>query len=192
MVCEGKKTEPNYFEEIRQKARLSNAHIHVLGSNFGTDPISVVRYAEEVFVEKGGAFERVYAIFDRDDHQNYEAAISMATAKSGALINDEKEPVIFQAIVSVPCFELWLLLHYVSVTAFVPRDRVLRQLREHISGYEKGMTGVFTLLESVLRDALTRAKRLQSRNSKIPGDELYTDVHELVELLTSIKSVRSR
>jgi hypothetical protein len=190
MVCEGEKTEPNYFEEIRQKARLSSAHIHILGSDLGTDPISVVRYAEKVFIAKGGAFERVYAIFDRDDHEKYETAIKMADAKSGTLINDEDEAVVFKAIVSVPCFELWLLLHYAYITTFVPRDRVLSQLRRHISDYEKGMTGIFTLLESALPDALTRAKMLQSRNSKIPGDELYTDIHELVEFLTSIRLLR--
>jgi RloB-like protein len=109
IVCEGEKTEPNYFEEIRQKARLSNAHIQAIRSELGTDPANVVRAAEKSFFDKHRGFERVYAVFDRDDHINYETAIQMAAAKNGKLRNDEKRAVIFEAIVSVPCFELWLL-----------------------------------------------------------------------------------
>jgi len=190
IVCEGERTEPNYFEEIRQKARLSNAHIQAIRSELGTDPVKAVRSAEKSFFDKHRAFERVYAVFDRDDHSNYETAIQMAAAKNGKLRNDERRPVIFEAIVSVPCFELWLLLHYANCTTFVPRDRIIRQLRSYIREYEKGMTGIFDLLQSCLSTAVSRARSLKASNQRIPGDELYTDIHELVNLLTSIKSAR--
>jgi hypothetical protein len=189
IVCEGEKTEPNYFEEIRQKAKLSNAHIQAIRSELGTDPANVVR-SEKSFRDKHCAFERVYAVFDRDDHINYETAIQMAAAKNGKLRNDERRPVIFKAIVSVPCFELWLLLHYANCTTFVPRDRIISQLRSYIREYEKGMTGIFDLLQSYLSTAVSRARSLKANNQRIPGDELYTDIHELVDLLTSIKSAR--
>jgi hypothetical protein len=188
IVCEGEKTEPNYFEEIRQKARLSSAHIQAIQSELGTDPSNVVLAAEKSFFDKNGAFERVYAVFDRDDHINYETAIQMASAKNGKLRNDERRPVIFEAIVSVPCFELWLLLHYANCTTFVPRGRIISQLRSYIQEYEKGMTGIFGLLQSRLSTAVSRARSLKANNQRIPGDELYTDIHELVGLLTSIKS----
>jgi hypothetical protein len=190
IVCEGEKTEPNYFKEIRQKARLSNAHIQAIRSELGTDPANVVRSAEKSFLDKRCAFERVYAVFDRDDHRNYETAIEMAVAKNGRLRNGARRPVIFEAIVSVPCFELWLLLHYANATTFVPRDRIISQLRSYIREYEKGMKRIFDLLESVLPTAVNRAKSLKANNQRIPGDELYTDIHELVEFLTSIKSAR--
>lgn len=47
IVCEGKKTEPNYFEEIRKEERIPTAHIYVLHSQFGTQPLQVVKFAEE-------------------------------------------------------------------------------------------------------------------------------------------------
>ena len=100
IVCEGKKTEPNYFrlysgwcrsegrsfrlrigllarslrtgigsfEEIRKQARIPTAHICVLYSQLGTQPSQVVEYAVTQFFEKKNAFEKVFAVFDRDDH----------------------------------------------------------------------------------------------------------------------------
>jgi len=188
IVCEGKKTECNYFDEIRQGLRLSSAHIHVIPSESGTDPKSVVTSAEEVFLRNGKSFERVYAVFDRDDHEEYANAIHKASAKNGKLRNDEKQPVAFEPIVSVPCFELWLLLHFLDVTSRMHRDVVFRRVKTHIPEYEKGMKGLFKLIESNVPAATARAKILKEINQRIPGDDPYTDVHELVEFLRLIRS----
>ena len=187
IVCEGKKTECNYFDEIRQKARIPSAHIHVISSELGTDPRSVVKSAEAVFNGMGKGFERVYAVFDRDDHPEYANAIHMACAKNKKLRNDEKQPVGFEAIVSVPCFEFWLLLHFSDIRSSVHRDTVFKRLRLHISDYEKGMSNLFSLTEANLNIATNRAKLLKQTNQRIPGKDPYTDVHELVEFLHSIR-----
>ncbi len=73
-VCEGKKTEPNYFNEIRQEARISALHIRILHSQEGPQPLQVVSFAEAEF-EKTKQFEKVFAVFDRDDHTTYANAI---------------------------------------------------------------------------------------------------------------------
>jgi hypothetical protein len=52
--------------------------------------------------------------------------------------------------------------------------------------YEKGMPDLFTLTESLLPKATGHAKSLKLNHQRIPGDQLYTDVHELVEYLTSL------
>lgn len=187
-MCEGSKTEPNYFEEIRRKDSLSSAFVVILPSDLGTDPISVVTYAEQVFYAKGKAFEHVYAVFDRDDHRNYANAIHMAAAKNLKLKNDEKQEVVFEAVVSVPCFELWPLLHFQNARSWIHRDTVLQQLRVHIPDYEKGMSNLFEVTESAISVATPRAESLRQNHQRIPGNELYTDVHELVKFLTSIKS----
>jgi len=185
IVCEGLKTEPYYFGEIRQKAKIPSAYIYVVPSGMGTNPISVVKYAEAVFNDKGKGFERIYAVFDRDDHQDYANAIHMAEARNGRLRNEEKQPVTFEAIVSVPCFELWLLLHFLDVRSWMHRDSVLKQLRNYISDYEKGMPNLFGMTEPALATAIDRASALKRTNQRIPGEELYTDVHELVDRLNS-------
>jgi hypothetical protein len=92
IVCEGSKTEPNYFEEIRQEARIPSADIKVLHSAAGTAPIRIIDFAIEEF-GKARAYERVYAVFDRDDHASYANAIHKADATN--LRNDENKTVTF-------------------------------------------------------------------------------------------------
>src|SRR5262245_59023932 len=70
IVCEGKKTEPQYFEEICIQNRVPSAHVTVLHSQLGTQPRQVVDFAEAKFNESK-AYEQVYAVFDRDQHATY-------------------------------------------------------------------------------------------------------------------------
>jgi hypothetical protein len=50
IVCEGEKTEPYYFEEIRVHLDLDSANIKIDGS-CDSSPKSVVDYAEDVFIK---------------------------------------------------------------------------------------------------------------------------------------------
>lgn len=77
IVCEGERTEVNYFEEIRQDARLPTVDVRVIKSDIGTEPKQVVESAEQEFA-KSKRFERVYVVFDRDEHKTYADAISRA------------------------------------------------------------------------------------------------------------------
>jgi hypothetical protein len=190
IVCEGKKTEPNYFHEIRQEGRISTVHICISPSQLGTQPLQVVNSAVALFHEKKRAFEKVFAVFDRDDHSTYNNAINRAESLSsnGDLINDEGKQATFKAIVSVPCFELWLLLHYANIQSYFHRREILHQLQTHITNYEKGQNGLYKLTQDFLPKATERAENLRNRFSCLPGEEAYTDVDELVGILRSIKS----
>jgi RloB-like protein len=92
IVSEGSKTEPNYFHEIRAAYRLHTTNVQVRPSDLGTAPIQVVRYAKQLF-ESGDshkniqprAFEKVFAVFDRDDHESYFDALRMAESLDGPL-----------------------------------------------------------------------------------------------------------
>ena len=124
IVSEGSKTEPLYFKEIRTEYRLHTANVEVRPSELGTAPIQVVQYAQDLF-EKGDihkaiqprAFEQVYAVFDRDDHDSYFQALRLAESLHGKLRNDAKQTITFKAMASVPSFELWLLLHFEDIKA---------------------------------------------------------------------------
>jgi hypothetical protein len=187
VVCEGAKTEVNYFEEIRQQARLPTVSVRVIRSPLGTEPQQIVQGAEAEFL-KSRAFEQVYAVFDRGEHLTYANAIAMAEARDGKLKNDEKKLVSFKAIVSVPCFELWLLLHFANILAPMHRDEALSQLRQYLAGYQKGYNGTYAATLANLSVATERATVLKHRFSRLPGTDAYTDVHELVEILRKLKN----
>ena len=195
IVTEGSKTEPLYLGEIRKEFRLQIANVQVQHSQYGTSPLRIMEYAEHLFVKgdeekniQPRAFEQVYVVFDRDDHETYHNALAKAAALNGGLRNDLKQPVKFEAIASVPCFELWLLLHFEDVHAPLHRTEVYQRLRQYLPNYDKGQTGHYAQSRQNLADAYKRAEHLAQRITAHDGVKPYTDMHRLVHLLTTLKS----
>lgn len=193
IVTEGSKTEPLYLEEIRAAHQLHSANVEVQPGQFGTAPIQVVRYAQQLFeqgdLRKGirpKSFDQVYAVFDRDDHVSYCNALHLAKSLDGKLRNDDRQPVSFNAIASIPSFELWLLLHYEDIQAPIHRDAVIDRLKQHIPGYEKGVSGTFVATRDRLETALQRAQALAEKFNAYTDPEPFTALHELVMLLTTL------
>lgn len=194
IVCEGEKTEPQYLCEIQHACRLATAHVLVLHSPFGTEPQRVLDYALAVFKDGDRArgvhpksFDRIVAVFDRDEHKSYHAALAQAAVQSGKLKNDDGVAVPVDAVASVPCFELWLLLHFEDVLAPLHRHEAMERLKIHLPGYEKGGGGHWQALQARLGDATTRAQRLAEGNTAFDGTQPYTAMHELVSRLVHLK-----
>lgn len=194
IVCEGSKTEPNYLNEIRQDLRLPTANVLVLPSEIGTDPLNVVIYAERLFLHgdahksiQARQFDRIFAVFDRDDHHTYAAALAKASGLNRQMQNDERRKVPFQAISSVPCFELWPLLHFENVLASLHRDEVYLRLKNHLPQYQKGDKGLWESIKAHLAAAQNRATSLAQTHTAAEGIKPYTNMHELVQLLTQLK-----
>lgn len=194
IVSEGSRTEPNYFREIRAFYRLHTANIEVQPSELGTSPIQVVKYAKELFDHgdphkqiQPRAFEQIYAVFDRDAHLTYFDALKRAESLDGKLRNDNKQPVSFKAIASVPSFELWLLLHYEDIQAPIHRDEVMQRLKQHIPAYEKGADGSFATTRDRMEFAMRRARALAARFNGYTDPEPYTAMVDLVGLLTTLR-----
>jgi hypothetical protein len=185
IVCEGEKTEPNYLTDLRADYRLSNAKIRITSSD-GTDPVSIVRYTESVLARE--RFDRAYCVFDRDGHSNYEEALQIVrTCQSG-------RAGLLRAITSVPCFEIWLLLHFAYSSAPFNKagklsacDQVLRELRKHIAEYGKGLPGLYGLVSQNTQRAITHAERLVAHNLQTRSNNPATLVHEMVRYLSNLK-----
>ena len=111
----------------------------------GTEPIQIVEYAESLFLNgdeskdiQSRAFEEVYVVFDRDDHGTYHNALAKTDALHLKYKNENKQKVAFKSIVSVPCFELWLLLHFEDVYAPIHRNEVYKRLKIYLQNYSIG------------------------------------------------------
>ncbi len=195
IVSEGSKTEPQYFSEIRSAYRLHTTNVEVRPCETGTAPIQVVEYAHDLFVNgdrhkriQPRAFEKVYAVFDRDDHESYFSALGKADSLDGRLRNDTRKSVQFQAIVSIPCFELWLLLHFEDIKAPTHRDEVMTRLKQRIPGYGKGVNGMFAATSDNLQAAIQKAEQLAQVYNAHTDPMPYTGVVELVKLMTELRS----
>lgn len=195
IVTEGSNTEPLYLEEIRAVHQLHSANVEVQPGQLGTAPIQVVRYAQQLFEEgdlhKGirpKSFDQVYAVFDRDDHDSYFDALNLAKSLDRKLRNDDRQPVSFKAIASIPSFELWLLLHYEDIQAPIHRDEVMARLKQHIPGYDKGAGGAFATTRNRLETATQRAQALAAKFNAYTDPKPFTALHELVTLLTTLRA----
>lgn len=187
IVCEGEKTEVNYFTTIRREKRLPTADIEIVPAEYGTAPLQIVQYAIDHFIELR-SFDRVYAVFDRDDHATYHNALSKAAATDKTLKNDEGAKIPFEAVPSVPNFELWLLLHFRDMFEFMHRDQVYAELRraDHYPTYTKSSTTVYTDTKDRIPVASDRAAALREQHSPHEGDQPYTGVDLLTGELLKI------
>jgi hypothetical protein len=153
IVCEGEKTEPNYFSELKKAFRLSNANVRICGR--GADPLSVLDFAIETF---------------------------------------RREPEFDRVIPSIPCFEFWLLLHFIYTTRpfdAPPGDsicsRVIEELKKYLPAYQKGDQDIFNKIQDSLDNAITNASRVQQFHQTSGTDNPSTLVHSMVEYLRDLK-----
>ena len=101
-------------------------------------------------------------------------------------------------VVSSPCFEFWLLLHFgYTDKPYACKGKksvgqvVVSDLKKQpgFEKYDKGMTGVFKLLGPKLEQALKHAQQLAARPTEhIEHPNPSTQVHVLVNRLKELKA----
>lgn len=195
IVTEGSKTEPLYLEEIRAAYQLHSANVEVQPSQLGTEPLHVVQYAKDLFCNgdlhksiRPKSFDQVYVVFDRDAHPSYFNALNLAQSLDGKLRNDENQRISFRSIASIPCFELWLLLHFEEVLSPMHRNDLIKNLKQYVPNYSKGKGGMYAATESNLGLATQRAKALAENFTAYTDPEPFTALHELVGFLATLRS----
>lgn len=187
IVCEDSKSSAYYFQDMAKAFGLSA--VDVRGKECGSAPISVLKYAVQEYEQEKSSdpYDRVYCVFDRDQHKSFSPAIKKISA-----LNKSGKP--FYAITSTPCFEIWLLLHFDYIShpfrakKRSPCDQAISELRKKatLDGYKKGVGGIYAKLsEQKMKDAIKHSKRLLKDNKKTGSDNPETNVHELVEYLRS-------
>lgn len=188
MVCEGKKSEPNYLQAYCDELQLNSANIKVLGT--GTDPLTLVNRALNEY-NQSKDYDRVFCLFDKDKHPNYQDAVN----KINSLRERSRNSVPIYAITSVPCFEYWLLLHFViSTRPYIKNgkksagDQLFSEIKSYIKDYHKGHTDIFEKTKFNLNIAITRAKQIYEQQLENGTDNPSTRVYELIEYLSKIKN----
>ena len=189
IVCEGEKTEPNYFNEFIRHYKISSANVEITGEG-GSSPKSVVDLAEDRYKEEkklGNAFDKVFCVFDQDSHSTYKNTV--------ARLRNMQPGNTFVAITSVPAFEYWFLLHYkYSTKSYVTKDGksagddLISDLKRHCPSYTKNRKDIFSTLIDKMEVAKTNAVRALQAVESADTDNPSTRVHELVGYLQNIKS----
>jgi hypothetical protein len=173
IICEGKRTEPNYFLKYRAPGLV----IRVEGK--GCDPIGLVRKAKklrDVEKKKLNDFDQVWCVFDRDENlpDQFNAALALA------------DNYHFKVAYSNQCFELWYLLHFQFQNTSLSRPDYITRLDRLLGHpYEKDSETIYSELYERRPDAIKNAARLLDKYEPLlpEKNDPSTTVHHLVEQL---------
>jgi len=169
VLCEDSKSSLLYLREAAQHFRvLAQIEISHPGK---TDPKGIVNEA----VKRRSSLDRVFCVIDRDTHQGFDEALQMAAAGEVG------------TIVSYPCYEFWLLLHfrytragYVAGGVHSAADHVVQHVRAEagMQDYSKGSSaGLFEKLQERLPVARQRAaqalQEVRADGERNPSTELH-------------------
>lgn len=190
IVCEGEKTEPEYFSDLIISQKISAASVIEVTGDCGSSPKSVVEHAYERYREehaRGVPYDTVYCVFDKDSHSCYQEALQR--------LQDLHPKAVFIAVNSVPCFEFWLLLHFTYSTKAYGNQKgkssgaqMLSELKRYMPEYEKKNKGVFTQLFSRLETAINNSDRVNAAALKSGTDNPTTKINTLVTSLLKIRA----
>lgn len=156
IVCEGKQTEPNYFNALRNTLRRKNIRVLIVpgGENLVT-PLYLVQHmeAERQKLDWDPAQDEAWCVFDIEQvgtHPSLDQALGYARKHN------------FQLALSNPAFEYWLLLHFECTgRAFTNAAEIIKSLCRHIPNYSKSMA-VFRFVQERIEQALDNAESLRS------------------------------
>jgi hypothetical protein len=189
IACEGKNTEPLYFEKIKEIKECDDFYSFSLTvypdrneDKPKSDAIGLIIEA----IERINEFDELWVVFDKDGYTKHKEAFELAKSKG---IN-----VCFSSI----SFEMWVLLHFeLNINSFAKSAEIINDKflnnEKYFENYSKsGDLSIFPYLEDKTKNAFINSSILKNFNkihrSQIDLFDLnpYSDVDVLVKKLLEI------
>ena len=197
IVCQGEKTEPEYFNGIQMKINSkykNKISIEILSDN--SSCMKMLNVAKnKVKKDKNNQikYKHVWLVYDKDDFPSDEfdniiKKVEKINRKNKELKNDEP---IYHVLWSNQCIEFWFLLHFIDLRVNIDRKKYIGKISENfkkfgIKGkYKKNDNLIYKKLEDFQLDAIKRAKDIINENKgKTPSNIAPgTNVYEIIEYL---------
>ena len=172
-------TEPEYLRGLQRACRNPRVTIKVAEEHGA--PMTLVRTAKQHKQDAGKraarekdenlAYDSVWCVFDMDEHHRVGEAMEMA--------RDNR----IELAISNPCFELWLLLHFIDNPGMQRRDTIWKRLKQHVPKYDKHVD--FQVYQGGYPEAVKRASRMneEADEASEPHRNPTTGVYRLTELI---------
>lgn len=152
IICEGKQTEPNYFNGLKKainkkygnKVEVLIPSIDVKGTGMNTS--SLVKYTQRTINHSNKVYGQVWVVFDKDDYsdEQFDSAIKNCD---------------YNVAWSNPNFELWLLSHFKKVNRCISKDDVLQELSNE---FQKNGLGKYAKNDLNIFDKVTKDGKLHN------------------------------
>ena len=189
IVCEGKQTEPNYFNGLKKKINEKyGSKVDVLIPNIeikgtGENTTALVKYTDKFVNYSNKRYGQVWVVFDKDDYSDEQFDKAIKTRD-------------YNVAWSNPNFELWLLSHFKKVNRYISKDNVLQELskefqKKGLGEYTKNDTNIFekATSEERLHTAIKNCEYMEELNKdgqasrKNPMTKVYKIIDGLKEYL---------
>jgi hypothetical protein len=168
IVCEGEKTEPNYFRSFRVPKNVIDVH------GVGENPSRLVQSAIEL--KNQDEYDQIWCVFDRDDWSIADFNNAIKSAKKEG----------FGVAYSNEAFELWYLLHFEFLSTGIPRSDYILKLTSLLGHkYKKNSETIYDELLEKQSTAIKNAENLVKEYiPHVPSrDNPSTAVHLLIKEL---------
>jgi hypothetical protein len=173
IICEDSKSAKTYLEEAAIYFRAS-AKVEITHCGY-TDPKGIVQNA----IRHLKPFDEVVCVVDRDEHTNLDPASELQRSHDKLTL-----------LISYPCFEFWLLLHFGFTRApFDTAGSVMQALvtKPGMAQYKKGSTqGLFQTLLPKLPHAIHHADKCLAQAAELNEMNPSTPIHQLIRRLMDL------
>lgn len=187
IICEGTKTEPNYFKEIKEKISKQNRKkitIEIIGKGKGTT--NLLLYAIKKVQKSTNYISNVWLIYDKDEFTDD----SFNDVQRKCIELNKQDNTIYNPIWSNESIETWILLHFIRFDTPLSRKDCIKKINQNfkqknLGKYTKNDEELYSKLNPYLSSAIDNAKWLDSKyHNKLPSEmNPCTKVYKLVELL---------
>ena len=160
VLCEGRKTEPIYFDALKRELDLKSVRLkrHAWAKNLD----GLARAADEELAQDR-ELDELWCVADHDGRDQEVGRLMEWRERT----NKRRLRTKVNTIISVPCFEYWLLLHFRFTTrrfagipgSFSACDQVIGELEKYLNPYEKGDPETYYRCRDLLPKAIERARR---------------------------------
>lgn len=134
IVCEGEKTEPNYFKSLTSafpKGILQFVEFTIKGDGYNTESLvnNAILLKESLSKSPGSVIDKLWVVFDKDSFpaEKFNNAINKCNATPNTM-----------AAWSNEAFELWYLLHFEYYDTGISRESYKKRIEHHFRS--KGLT----------------------------------------------------
>ena len=189
IVCEGKKTEPNYFNGLKEvinkkygsRIDVLIPKIEIKGTGRNTNDL--INYAKKFVNHSNKMYGKVWVVFDKDDYKDEQF--------DNAINNCE-----YESCWSNPNFELWLLSHFKKISRYITKDEVLSELdkefrKNSLGKYNKNDLKIFDKVtrKGNIKDAIINCRYMENINKSPncyksnPMTKFYKIVNDFIDYL---------
>ncbi|AWE41838.1 MULTISPECIES: RloB family protein [unclassified Actinobaculum] len=181
LVTNGEKTERLYLEELKRRTAPNDVAV-TLGRPIPGDPMTLMRKLE--YQHATSAFDEVWIVVDHDGEDRSEFLAECLRRSRPA--KRRGKGTMFYGVVSLPCFEVWLIAHYEQVGNFQDQNEAqqrYRQLTGLTSKEQKSLPGSFPWEEIGSACERSRLKGVAEPEVNTQGPHPSTTMPHLVRSL---------